>query len=41
MERHCLFFCLLGLALPASAMDLKQAWDLLQFQGPHLSRRRA
>ncbi len=34
MERHCLFFCLLGLALPASAMDLKQAWDLLQFQGP-------
>lgn len=34
MERHCLLFCLLGLALPASAMDLKQAWDLLQFQGP-------
>ena len=34
MERHCLFFCLLGLALPADAMDLKQAWDLLQFQGP-------
>ncbi|MGF6092983.1 TolC family outer membrane protein [Pseudomonas sp. 18173] len=34
MERHCLFFCLLGLALPADAMDLKQAWDLLQYQGP-------
>ncbi len=34
MGCHCLFFCLLGLALPASAMDLKQAWDLLQFQGP-------
>ncbi|MGW8461317.1 TolC family outer membrane protein [Pseudomonas sp. CLCA07] len=34
MGRHCLFLCLLGLALPASAMDLKQAWDLLQFQGP-------
>ncbi|PTR21278.1 MULTISPECIES: TolC family outer membrane protein [unclassified Pseudomonas] len=34
MERHCLLFCLLGLALPASAMDLKQAWDLLLFQGP-------
>ncbi|EJM10779.1 MULTISPECIES: TolC family outer membrane protein [Pseudomonas] len=34
MERHCLFLCLLGLALPASAMDLKQAWDLLQYQGP-------
>jgi protease secretion system outer membrane protein len=34
MERRCLFFCLLGLSLPAGAMDLKQAWDLLQFQGP-------
>lgn len=34
MERRCLLFCLLGLALPANAMDLKQAWDLLQFQGP-------
>ena len=34
MERHCLLFCLLGLALPADAMDLKQAWDLLQYQGP-------
>lgn len=34
MERHWLFLCLLGLALPASAMDLKQAWDLLQYQGP-------
>jgi len=34
MERRCLFFCLLGLAMPAGAMDLKQAWDLLQFQGP-------
>jgi len=34
MECRCLFFCLLGLALPADAMDLKQAWDLLQFQGP-------
>ncbi|WP_347911633.1 TolC family outer membrane protein [Pseudomonas grandcourensis] len=34
MDRHCLLFCLLGLALPADAMDLKQAWDLLQFQGP-------
>jgi len=34
MDRHCLFFCLLALSLPASAMDLKQAWDLLQYQGP-------
>ncbi|MNV24890.1 Outer membrane protein TolC precursor [compost metagenome] len=34
MDRHCLLFCLLGLALPVDAMDLKQAWDLLQFQGP-------
>ncbi|WP_433769719.1 TolC family outer membrane protein [Pseudomonas putida] len=34
MDRHCLLFCLLGLSLPAGAMDLKQAWDLLQFQGP-------
>ncbi|MBM7062099.1 TolC family outer membrane protein [Pseudomonas sp. UL073] len=34
MDRHCLLFCLFGLALPASAMDLKQAWDLLQYQGP-------
>ena len=34
MDRHCIFFCLLGLSLPASAMDLKQAWDLLQYQGP-------
>ncbi|MFJ2982802.1 MULTISPECIES: TolC family outer membrane protein [unclassified Pseudomonas] len=34
MNRHCLFVCLLGLAAPASAMDLKQAWDLLQYQGP-------
>ncbi|MGH8438625.1 MAG: TolC family outer membrane protein [Pseudomonas sp.] len=34
MNRHCLFFYLLGLSLPASAMDLKQAWDLLQYQGP-------
>ncbi len=34
MDRHCLLFCLMGLALPADAMDLKQAWDLLQFQGP-------
>ncbi|WP_053160931.1 TolC family outer membrane protein [Pseudomonas sp. P1.8] len=34
MDRHCLFFCLLSLSLPASAMDLKQAWDLLQYQGP-------
>ncbi|MGH8349893.1 MAG: TolC family outer membrane protein, partial [Pseudomonas sp.] len=34
MDRHCLLFCLLGLALPADAMDLKQAWDLLQYQGP-------
>jgi len=34
MDRHCLFFCLLGLTLPAGAMDLKQAWDLLQYQGP-------
>ena len=34
MNRHCLLLCLLGLSLPASAMDLKQAWDLLQYQGP-------
>lgn len=34
MECRCLLFCLLGLAMPAGAMDLKQAWDLLQFQGP-------
>ncbi|WP_213938071.1 TolC family outer membrane protein [Pseudomonas sp. dw_612] len=34
MDRHCLFFCLLALSLPVSAMDLKQAWDLLQYQGP-------
>ncbi|MFJ2685089.1 TolC family outer membrane protein [Pseudomonas sp. NPDC087342] len=34
MDRHCLIFCLLGLSFPASAMDLKQAWDLLQYQGP-------
>ncbi|WP_095151484.1 TolC family outer membrane protein [Pseudomonas sp. Irchel s3b5] len=34
MDRHCVLFCLLGLSLPVSAMDLKQAWDLLQFQGP-------
>ncbi|MGF6110353.1 TolC family outer membrane protein [Pseudomonas frederiksbergensis] len=34
MDRHCLCFCLLALSLPASAMDLKQAWDLLQYQGP-------
>ncbi|PWK39396.1 MULTISPECIES: TolC family outer membrane protein [unclassified Pseudomonas] len=34
MDRHCLFFCLLGLSLPTCAMDLKQAWDLLQYQGP-------
>ncbi|MHC8401566.1 TolC family outer membrane protein [Pseudomonas sp. MDT1-17] len=34
MDRHCLFFCLLAVSLPASAMDLKQAWDLLQYQGP-------
>ncbi|MGE8306957.1 MAG: TolC family outer membrane protein, partial [Pseudomonas kermanshahensis] len=34
MNRHCLMLCLLGLSLPASAMDLKQAWDLLQYQGP-------
>jgi len=34
MDRHCIVFCLLGLSLPASAMDLKQAWDLLQYQGP-------
>ncbi|MNG81161.1 Outer membrane protein TolC precursor [compost metagenome] len=34
MSRHCLFFCLLGLSYTASAMDLKQAWDLLQYQGP-------
>lgn len=34
MNRHCLTFCLLGLSLSASAMDLKQAWDLLQYQGP-------
>ena len=34
MNRHCLFFCLLLSAAPACAMDLKQAWDLLQYQGP-------
>ncbi|MGX1022620.1 protease secretion system outer membrane protein [Pseudomonas sp. Y3 TE3536] len=34
MNRHCLMLCLLGLSVPASAMDLKQAWDLLQYQGP-------
>ncbi|WDY55562.1 TolC family outer membrane protein [Pseudomonas sp. PSKL.D1] len=34
MHRSCLFACLLGLAAPAGAMDLKQAWDLLQYQGP-------
>lgn len=34
MDRHCLIFCLLALSFPAGAMDLKQAWDLLQYQGP-------
>jgi len=34
VNRHCLFFCLLLSAAPACAMDLKQAWDLLQYQGP-------
>ena len=34
MAPRCLIACLLGLSLPASAMDLKQAWDLLQYQGP-------
>ncbi|MFJ7285003.1 TolC family outer membrane protein [Pseudomonas sp. NPDC099000] len=34
MDRHCLIYCLLALSFPASAMDLKQAWDLLQYQGP-------
>ncbi|WP_313201025.1 TolC family outer membrane protein [Pseudomonas sp.] len=34
MKRHCLFVSLLGLSCAASAMDLKQAWDLLQYQGP-------
>ncbi|MFK8329831.1 TolC family outer membrane protein [Pseudomonas sp. BJa5] len=34
MNCHCLTFCLLGLSFSASAMDLKQAWDLLQYQGP-------
>ncbi|QKG64108.1 TolC family outer membrane protein [Pseudomonas sp. B14-6] len=34
MDRHCLIFCLLALSFPVSAMDLKQAWDLLQYQGP-------
>ncbi|MFJ4445548.1 TolC family outer membrane protein [Pseudomonas sp. NPDC089422] len=34
MKRHCLFVSLLGLSCTASAMDLKQAWDLLQYQGP-------
>lgn len=34
MKRSCLMLCLLGVAVQASAMDLKQAWDLLQYQGP-------
>lgn len=34
MNRHCLCLCALALSLPAGAMDLKQAWDLLQYQGP-------
>ncbi|WP_372028309.1 TolC family outer membrane protein [Pseudomonas kurunegalensis] len=34
MKRPCLMLCLLGVAVQASAMDLKQAWDLLQYQGP-------
>lgn len=34
MDRHCLIFCLLALSFPVGAMDLKQAWDLLQYQGP-------
>lgn len=34
MKRVSLCVCLMGLALPAAAMDLKQAWDLLQYQGP-------
>ncbi|AHZ76875.1 MULTISPECIES: TolC family outer membrane protein [Pseudomonas] len=34
MNRPCLMLCLLGLSVQASAMDLKQAWDLLQYQGP-------
>ncbi|MFJ4453023.1 TolC family outer membrane protein [Pseudomonas sp. NPDC089392] len=34
MKRPCLMLCLLGLSVQASAMDLKQAWDLLQYQGP-------
>ncbi|QXI45978.1 MULTISPECIES: TolC family outer membrane protein [Pseudomonas] len=34
MNRPCLMLCLWGVAMQASAMDLKQAWDLLQYQGP-------
>ncbi|UVE16262.1 TolC family outer membrane protein [Pseudomonas sp. LS44] len=34
MARRYLFACLLGVAVPAAAMDLKEAWDLLQYQGP-------
>ncbi|WP_194790364.1 TolC family outer membrane protein [Pseudomonas sp. UFMG81] len=34
MNPRCLCLGLLAVTLPASAMDLKQAWDLLQYQGP-------
>ncbi|MCY1271464.1 Outer membrane protein TolC precursor [compost metagenome] len=34
MARERLLACLVGFSLPAGAMDLKEAWDLLQYQGP-------
>ncbi|MBO3275890.1 TolC family outer membrane protein [Pseudomonas schmalbachii] len=34
MARGCVLACLAGVALPVGAMDLKEAWDLLQYQGP-------
>ncbi len=36
MDRHCIVFCLLGLSLPASAMDLKQALGSVAVPRPHL-----
>ncbi|AYC33303.1 channel protein TolC [Pseudomonas cavernae] len=34
MDRRCWLAGLTAIAFPASAMDLKEAWDLLQYQGP-------
>lgn len=34
MKHRCLIIALLGMPCTVSALDLKQAWDLLQYQGP-------